>query len=64
MEVPFLNSGSPGRTRTCNLVVNSHPLLPVELPGNFKMLEVQGKRLEGKALSLKNNLHKNRGDDK
>ena len=27
--------GSPGRTRTCNLVVNSHPLLPVELPGKI-----------------------------
>jgi hypothetical protein len=31
--------GSPGRTRTCNLVVNSHPLLPVELPGNLTSLK-------------------------
>lgn len=27
-------TGSPGRTRTCNLLVNSQPLLPIELPGN------------------------------
>ena len=26
---------SPGRTRTCDTVVNSHLLLPTELPGNF-----------------------------
>jgi hypothetical protein len=45
-------------------VVNSHPLLPVELPGNYWTLEVQGERLEGKALNLKNNLYKNRCDDK
>ena len=27
-------SGSPGKTRTCNLLVNSQPLLPIELPGS------------------------------
>ncbi len=37
--LPFEYNGSPGRTRTCNLVVNSHPLLPVELPGNLCSLK-------------------------
>ena len=27
-------SGSPGKTRTCNLLVNSQTLLPIELPGS------------------------------
>ena len=26
--------GSPGKTRTCNLLVNSQTLLPIELPGS------------------------------
>jgi hypothetical protein len=29
-----LKIGSPGKTRTCNLLVNSQTLLPIELPGN------------------------------
>ncbi len=41
-EVPFsehlFTFGSPGRTRTCNLLVNSQPLLPIELPGNIHYL--------------------------
>ena len=37
-------SGSPGRTRTCNLLVNSQPLLPIELPGNVAKSKLQKPR--------------------
>jgi hypothetical protein len=33
IKAPFFNSGSPGRTRTCNLVVNSHPLCRLSYRG-------------------------------
>ena len=33
--LPFEYSGSPGRTRTCNLVVNSHPLCQLSYRGIF-----------------------------
>ena len=32
-------SGSPGKTRTCNLLVNSQPLLPIELPGSAYVIK-------------------------
>jgi hypothetical protein len=47
--------GSPGKTRTCNLLVNSQTLLPIELPGNnlfSQNMSLPKSKLPNMALSL------------